>query len=144
METIARTQLVWVRFSTFGFGVGTPFPDQPLLNGCWITGIEAVDANEMEATPDGTPLATNLVPYALSLYDGSDVLHQDVPCTLLQPSLMAGIWKEFVPFVCDWQKSRVIWRGAAAPAEAEAVAFAVHYVLPDELNKGGLRTGLVL
>lgn len=136
MQPLFRTQLVWVRVPANPiFGASYPFPDQPVLQGCYTVGIEAVSADLLTNTPDQTPVTANPEYYSLTLNEGSDARHQDMPVGSLISLLNGGIWKEFTPFVTDWQKSRVTFRSTVAVEEIEAVPFAVYYFTPDDLRR---------
>jgi len=136
MQPIFRTQLVWVRFgaATSGFGSSLPFPDQPNINGCYVVGAESIYDQVLPFTPDQTAVTPNIFDYSVTWNSGSDQLHQDVPCAQLLAQLNGGIWKEYTPFLCDFQKSRVTRRAAAVLAEPESVPFTIYYLKPDDLR----------
>lgn len=100
-----------------------------------MVGAEAITADVLTFTPDNTPVTPTIEDYSVTWNSGADQLHQDVPVAELVASLNGGVWKEYTPFVCDFQKSRVIRRAAAALAETEAVPFTVYYFTPDDLRR---------
>lgn len=136
MQPIFRTQLIWARIApaNSGFGASIPFPDQPILAGCYVVGAESVSVDMLTFTPDQTPVTPTPADYSVSWAEGSDFRHEDVPVTELIAQLNGGVWKEYTPFVCDFQKSRVTRRGTGLLAADEAVAFTIYYFTPDDLR----------
>jgi len=135
MKAIFRLETIWVTFQAgLTAGYELPFQDQPLLNGCYILGIEAFNDTVLELVPDQTVVTTDLSPYLLTLNEGSDERHRLVPCQSLFPPGNGGVWKEFTPFIADWQKSRVKYVGAAAVPALVAVPFTVHYARPEDFE----------
>lgn len=138
MKPIRRSQLIWVRIpaGTTG-GRAIPFPDQPDLKGVMVTGIVALDDAFQTFTPDNVPVigAATSPDYTVTLNDGSDQRHKQIPLRQLATFYNAGIWPEYEPFSMDWQKSRVTYQGAAAIALDVAVPFVVHYYYPETARR---------
>ena len=110
-------------------GAFVRFSDNSILRGKRIVGIEAFDAKQLVNTPDQVPcIAQADIPTAtLVLKEASSDRVDDCPLFTLQVSNTAGIWKEFRPFVGDWQKSGV--RFVANPAATLfTVPFNVYYL----------------
>lgn len=135
MQPIVRSLLVYVRIP-LGTGTGTPiqFPDQPTLNGTFITGIEVYGNNTLLLAPDRTPVVAqaSLPDYALTLFDGSDARHKFMPAVALDTLQQSGIWHEFTPFMVNWQKSQVVYLGAAPTGAEASLPCLVHYFRPED------------
>lgn len=136
MQPIFRSQLVWATLPANSLqpGASFPFPDQPILNGCYIAGIEALNSELLARTPDQLPVNPFYAALTLTLHDGSDKRHDQVPVSLLIPSVNFGVYKEFTPFICDWQKSRVTATSSQAIAQPYSVPFNVYYFRPEDLK----------
>ena len=134
MKPVVRSQLIWVRIpagTTAGRSI--PFPDQPDLKGVMVTAILAMDDSFITFTPDNIPVinAAASPDYTVTLNDGSDARHKQIPIRQLATFYNAGLWTETEPFVLDWQKSRTTYQGAAPVALDSAVPYIVHYFYPD-------------
>lgn len=135
MLPIARSNLVWVKFVAGALTGGSlPFQDQPDLNGNLVTGVELVNATLLALTPDQTAVTTSPQNYSLTLNEGSDARYKDLAGGTLYTFNNAGVWKEFEPFYCDFQKSRTTYRAAAALAADEAVAYQFYYMRPEDVK----------
>jgi len=136
MKVIYRAITVTIRLTTADTMVNTlvPFPDQPALQGAWITGIEALDNYTLFTALDGTPVISladsrNIL---VNLSEGNTVRHRNMNFQQLNPVWMIGPWKELVPFRIDWQKSGIrILNVLSAPLLA--VPFVFHYILPGDV-----------
>ena len=115
------------------FGDSVPFQDQPILNGNYVVGCEAMDDNILQFTPDRTPVTASSASFSVTWFDGSDQRHQDVPVNTLSSSYNAGVYKEYVPFQCDFQKSRVKYMGQGGIGQAQSVPFVIYYMRPEDL-----------
>lgn len=138
MKPVRRSQLIWVRIpSGTTAGRSIPFPDQPDLKGVLVTAILALDDSFQTFTPDNIPViaAASSPYYTVTLNDGSDMRHKQIPIRQLATFYNAGIWTETEPFVMDWQKSRVTFQGAVALAADAAVPFIVHYYYPETARR---------
>lgn len=136
MQPIFRSQLVWVTFPIgTTFGKALPFQDQPVINGNYVVGAEVAPDAVMVLTPDQSPTTATPELYSVTWNDGSDKRHQDVPVNTLFAAFNGGIYKEYVPFLCDFQKSRVIYRGATALEAPEALAFVMYFVRPEDMTE---------
>lgn len=115
------------------FGEAVPFQDQPVINGNYVVGCEAVDEFILTQTPDRTPVTNAAANFTVTWFDGSDQRHQDVPINTLSSVWNAGVFKEYVPFLCDFQKSRVKYNGASGLGSAQSVPFIIYYMRPEDL-----------
>lgn len=130
MRAIPRYKLVYVTIPAGTTAVANiPFPDIPELRDCPIIGLEAYDTNLLTNTPDQVPVIANGDSQSLVvvLKDASNERVQEIPYCTLITYLNAGIWKQFDPFVVNWQSSvlRVLVRPGALPVSA---AFGVFYL----------------
>jgi hypothetical protein len=137
MRAIPRMKLIWATVP-FGTQPGSviPFPNVSELLDAPIVGIEAYDAAFLVATPDLQPnvTAADMPTISVVLKDSSNERVQDIPATTLAPFQIGGIWKQFEPFVVNWQSSFVRVVGAPAAGTAFSVAFGVFY-LPAGTNR---------
>lgn len=82
------------------------FNDQPELVGKRVVGIEVFDETQMTYTVEGIPVisaATSLFA-SLTFKDQTSLERlKDVPLWTLNPVYMAGIYKQFEPFLPNWQ-----------------------------------------
>lgn len=111
-----------------------PFQDQPVINGCWVVGAEMQPVGIQAATPDRDPVTATPALYSVTWNDGSDHRHEDVPVSTLIASFNGGIYKEYIPFRCDFQKSRVTYRGVNPTIAVEAVPFTIYFVRPEDMD----------
>lgn len=136
MLAIPRSQLVWVRFAVATTrGTKLPFQDQPELNGNFVVGIESFNSGQLALVPDSFAVTTSLADWTLTLNEGSDSRFTDMPCTSLNALANGGVYKEFTPFLCDWQKSRVTYYGVDALDAPYAVPFNVYYFRPEDIRE---------
>lgn len=129
MHAINYAKLVWVTVpagTTVGF---VPFPDIPELRTAKIVGIEVYDTSFLANTPDGQPCAAagDLTAGTLVLRENSTERHEQVPLQTLYIANTQGIWKEFTPFVCNWQASGVQFTNNPATATQFTVPFTVFW-----------------
>ena len=114
---VSTTQVVG---ATIGAGTFVPFPDVPeLRSGVSIYGMEAYDATDQSVSPNGFVgliTAADTLLCTLILQEQSTQRVQYVPYRSLIARLNGGIWKEFTPFLCNWQSSGMYFTGAVAAA----------------------------
>lgn len=133
MRPISRSKLVWINVNrAAGAGATVRFADIPELRGKLITGIEFYNDAMLAATPDQQAVITaaDMLLTTLVLKEASSERVQDIPCSTLLPTNTAGIWKELVPFVVNWQSSFVRFSGVVSPPFT--VPFNVFYLGDDE------------
>jgi hypothetical protein len=130
MRLIERSKLVTVNIP-IGTATGAviPFPDIPELRDKRLTGIEFYDDTVLTTSPDqlATLTAAQAAAMTLTLKRNSVEHIQDVPLQTLNSSLLGGIWKEFEPFIPNYQSSFLRNVGAGFGA-AQAVAFNIFYL----------------
>ena len=129
MREIPRFKLVWATLPIAAqTGATIPFPDVPELRGKRIFGVECYAAPYLAATPDLVACSSlaDITKMTLVLRDGIDERVQDIPCATLYPQYVAGIYKQFTPFVVNWQSSFV--RIVQTVTGAQTVAFGVMYL----------------
>lgn len=133
MKALFRTELIYAIFeANVTAGAFVAFPDQPLLDGNYLMGIEAVTADMLIQIPDQIDVTTDLTAWTLSLSEGSDQKFGHNPMAALFPPANGGIWKEFVPFIVNWQRSGVTYVGTAPLDARYAVPFIAHYATPQD------------
>lgn len=103
-------------------GTFVPFPDVPeLRSGVLIYGIEAYTAADQSVSPSGFVPLISLADSLLAtvvLQESSTQRVQWIPYRSLVASQNSGIWKEFTPFLVNWQASGVYFTGIpAAPTQ---------------------------
>lgn len=117
MRPIPKSKLVWVTIPA-GTPPGQiiPFPDVPDLRDKMLLGVEAYNRDLLAATPDGVGVVQTVdLPFvAVTWKDYSFERIQDTPCTTLVPTNIGGLWKQFVPFVPNWQASFIRVTGVPA------------------------------
>lgn len=137
MKPIPRSKLVYLNVqAATAAGATVRFPDISELRTAFITGIEFYDRTMLAATPDQQPviLAADAVGAVLVLKEHSTERVQEIPLTTLLPLLTAGIWKELIPFVVNWQASYV--RFTALPAQtAFTIPFSIFYLAEKEYRR---------
>lgn len=106
--------------ANIGAGTFIPFPDVPeLRSGVSIYGMEAYTAADQTISPNGfVPLITlaDSLLATVILQEQSTQRVQFIPYRSLIPSQNGGIWKEFTPFLCNWQSSGLYFTGSVALA----------------------------
>lgn len=138
MFPIIRSKLVSVTLPVgISRGASIEFTDQPELNGTFITGIESITVDQLSVSPSRNPVvslveASDLV---VTLNDGSDKRHDQVPYLSLNTAQNAGIWHEFKPFPVDWQKSAVSFMNTTPLASTVDAVFVVHYFRPEDIQR---------
>jgi len=129
MQPIPRAQLVYFPL-TVTADAETPFPPaENLIGDVEIIGLGAYSVAQLAATPDGATVvsAADALKLTVTLFSGSDGKFIDIPYSDLIRAINAGLWYEFVPFVCDITKCRVKTNVAATgPVN---VAFLFYYRL---------------
>lgn len=99
------------------------------MRGKRITGIEAFRVTALAFTPDQQPViaAVDVIQCMLTLKEASTDRQEQMPLFALEVQNTAGIWKEFRPFVPDWQKSFIQFAGLPT-ATLFTVPFLVYYL----------------
>ena len=133
MKAIERSKLVELRVNVGIARGGTPgFNLERELIGKLITGIELVTSTQLVTSPNGEPVvtggeSTNML---LTLLEDSNKRHDQIPLPMLNPALTGGIWKEFVPFVCNVQGSYITLSAVVGNVAPIIVPFMWHYMDP--------------
>lgn len=134
MGPITRAELIWILVPAGGGGAGSSlsFPQQPNLDGCIVTGIEAYDDSMISFTPDRTAViaAAERVGVVVTLQENADQVVKQAPLTSLEAQRNAGVWKELSGIFVDWQKSGVDF--TAAVTASRAIPFLVYYLRPED------------
>lgn len=116
MRAIPNFQLVWATLPVnVQQGATVQFPDVPELRGRKIIAVEFYDETFLTNTPDLVACVGpgDMAGLTVVLKDASSERIQDIPVTTLQPTFIAGIYKQVVPFSVNWQSSFVRVVGAA-------------------------------
>ena len=112
-------------------GSFVPFPDVPeLRSGVLIHGAEAYTASDATNSPNGfVPLITlaDSLLATIVLQEKSTQRVQWIPYRSLVASQNGGIWKEFTPFLCNWQSSGIYFTGAVAAATVFCGSLGIFY-----------------
>lgn len=130
MQPIPRSKLVWINLPAGATAGAAPkFPNIPELVGKTIIGIEFYDITILSATPDQTQVISAADSLGVTLVLKEDSLQriEQIPVATLLPTNNAGIWKEFTPFIVNWQSS-FVQLNATPGVSSTAVPFNVFYV----------------
>ena len=82
---------------------GTVIGDQANIRGKKVTGIIALAGN----SPHGLPLVAPAAAYITLQSANGQLIHEDLPMSILQPSANGGLIQELGDNLIDWTKSSV-------------------------------------
>lgn len=121
MKPITRSLLVESNVVPAAAQAGTFifFPDIPeLRGGVLIEGVEVYTTDELSFGPSQIANVSpgDALVCLLSLNELSTQRHKQVPLYSFISTTNAGIWKEFDPFLCNWQASGIQLVNATAGA----------------------------
>jgi len=110
MKPILRSYLTEVNLggSTPGNGQNINIQDYPQLRDIMVTGVEAFDSAEVSLSPSGKTVVSTLTGITLTLLDkfNMEVVYQ-YPAFDLNPTNVAGFYRDFVPFPLQLTKSYI-------------------------------------
>lgn len=138
MKPIVRSYLCEINLGTTvpGQGQNINFQDYPQLRDIVITGICSFDVNQVAVSPAGKTVVPGLTGIALTLKDkyNMDMIYQ-YPTYDLQPSLVNGYYRDFVPFELQLTKSYISILGTSGFVGGESIVFNIFYVPTKEWSK---------
>lgn len=108
MKPISRYKQVFVRLTAGTVaGATVPFPLVEELRDKRVTAIEFYNITMLAATQDQQPVITaaDAVGCEVVFKEHSTERVQSIPLATLLPTNIGGIYKQFVPFVINWQSS---------------------------------------
>lgn len=129
MLPIYRSILVQVQCNATQGGE-VEFPDvSELRQGVEVMGIEAYNNVDLTTAPNGRAVITpaDALLCTVVLTDASEQMIRNIPHSTLIPRLQGGIWKEFVPFLVNFQRSRLVFSTPAALGNVFTAPFTVYY-----------------
>ena len=110
MKPIVRSYLAEINLgnSTPGQGQNINFQDYPQLRDIYITGITTFEDAQVAVSPTGKTVVPSLTGITVSLKDiyNMDMVFQ-YPAYDLQPSLVNGYYRDFIPFKLQLTKSYI-------------------------------------
>lgn len=140
-----RTVLTWVNFTgdpaAIAAGLFIPFGDIAELRGNYIVGVEYVSTNSLNNFPSGEANLGAPQDSLLTLSDQESAIARDIPCATLDPTLQAGMFKQFHPFRIEMPRSGVRFNTVLAP-ENICAAFLFHYLRPEDMQAEPLAASL--
>jgi hypothetical protein len=145
MRPILRSYLIEVNLgaSAPGAGQNINIQDYPQLRDVYITGIEAFNADQIAKSPAGKTVVAVNTGITLTLMDkyNMEMMFQ-YPTADLNPGIVAGFYRDIVPFYLQLTKSYITVLSAAGLNANESVIFNVFYIQAKEYEKyksGNLR-----
>lgn len=129
MKPIVRSILVNVQ-CVAGQAGSVKFPDvAELREGVEVVGMEAYNVVDLTNTPDGAVVisAADALLCTVTLTDKSELRVRNIPHSTLIPRINGGIWKEFAPFLVNFQRSTLTFGAAAAAGAAFSAPFTIYY-----------------
>jgi hypothetical protein len=138
MKPIVRSYLVEVNLgnSAPGSGQNINFQDYPQLRDIYITGITSFENNQVTISPSGKAVVTALTGITVSLKDiyNMDMIYQ-YPTYDLQPSLVNGYYRDFLPFKLQLTKSYITILDPIGLAANQSILFNIFYISTKDYNK---------
>lgn len=141
-----RTVLTWVNFTgdpaAVAAGIFIPFRDIAELRGNYVVGVEYVNsADGLGNFPSGEANLGAPQNALLTLSDQESAVVRDMPCATLDPTLQAGMFKQFHPFRIEMPRSGVRFNDNLDPTELCA-GFLFHYFRPEDMQVEPLAASL--
>ncbi len=110
MKPIVRSYLAEVNLGTTipGNGQNINIQDYPQLRDVIITGVQVFSSNQVAISPQGKAVVTTLSGIVLTLMDkfNMEMIYQ-YPTSDLNPALISGFYRDFVPFELQLTKSYI-------------------------------------
>jgi len=145
MKPILRSYLIEVNLGSTAPGAGQNInvQDYPQLRDVYITGIEAFNADQITKSPAGKTVVASNTGITLTLMDkyNMEMMFQ-YPTSDLNPGIVAGFYRDIVPFYLQLTKSYITILNASGLNANESVIFNVFYIQAKEYEKyksGNLR-----
>lgn len=138
MKPIVRSYLAEINLgnSTPGQGQNINFQDYPQLRDIYITGITTFEDAQVAVSPTGKTVVPSLTGITVSLKDiyNMDMVFQ-YPAYDLQPSLVNGYYRDFIPFKLQLTKSYITILDPTGLSANESVLFNIFYISTKDYNK---------
>jgi hypothetical protein len=138
MKPIVRSYLAEVNLgnSIPGQGQNINFQDYPQLRDIYITGITSFENDQVTISPSGKAVVPALTGITVSLKDiyNMDMIYQ-YPTYDLQPSLVNGYYRDFLPFKLQLTKSYITILDPIGLAANQSILFNIFYVSTKDYNK---------
>ncbi len=96
---LIKSSLILVAATATGTSIG----DQANIRGKKVSGIIALSGS----APNGTALVAPSAAYITLQNAAGQIIHEDLPMSILQPSANGGLIQEFGDQLVDWTKSSV-------------------------------------
>jgi len=137
MKPIVRSYLCEINLGTTapGQGQNLNFQDYPQLRDIYITGITTFEDAQVAVSPSGKTVVPSLTGITVSLKDiyNMDMIFQ-YPAYDLQPSLVNGYYRDFIPFKLQLTKSYVTILDPTGLLANQSILFNIFYIPAKEFN----------
>ena len=131
MKPILRSYLTEVNLGATlpGNGQNINIQDYPQLRDIMITGVEVFDSGEVSLSPSGKAIVPTLTGITLTLLDkfNMEIVYQ-YPTFDLNPTNVAGFYRDFVPFPLQLTKSYITVLNNAGLAANQSVILNFFYI----------------
>jgi hypothetical protein len=138
MKPIVRSYLAEVNLGNTapGNGQNINFQDYPQLRDIYITGITSFEDAQVATSPSGKTIVSSLTGISVSLKDiyNMDMIFQ-YPTYDLQPSLVNGYYRDFLPFRLQLTKSYITILNNTGLSANNSVLFNIFYIPAKEYKK---------
>ncbi len=138
MKPILRSYLTEVNLGATlpGNGQNINIQDYPQLRDILITGVEVFDSGEVSLSPSGKTVVPTLTGITLTLLDkfNMEVVYQ-YPTFDLNPTNVAGFYRDFVPFPLQLTKSYITVLNNAGLAANQSVILNFFYITKKDFLK---------
>ena len=138
MKPILRSYLTEVNLGATlpGNGQNINIQDYPQLRDIMITGVEVFDSGEVTLSPSGKAVVPTLTGITLTLLDkfNMEIVYQ-YPTFDLNPTNVAGFYRDFVPFPLQLTKSYITVLNNAGLAANQSVILNFFYITKKDFLK---------
>jgi len=138
MKPILRSYLTEVNLGATlpGNGQNINIQDYPQLRDIMITGVEVFDSGEVTLSPSGKTVVPTLTGITLTLLDkfNMEIVYQ-YPTFDLNPTNVAGFYRDFVPFPLQLTKSYITVLNNAGLAANQSVILNFFYITKKDFLK---------
>jgi hypothetical protein len=138
MRPILRSYLIEVNLGATvpGAGQNINIQDYPQLRDVYITGIEAFNFDQISVSPAGKNVVPTNTGITLTLMDkfNMEMMFQ-YPTSDLNPGVVAGFYRDIVPFYLQLTKSYITILNNATLTANESVIFNVFYIQAKDYEK---------
>jgi hypothetical protein len=138
MKPILRSYLTEVNLGATlpGNGQNINIQDYPQLRDIMITGVEVFDSGEVSLSPSGKAVVPTLTGITLTLLDkfNMEIVYQ-YPTFDLNPTNVAGFYRDFVPFPLQLTKSYITVLNNAGLAANQSVILNFFYITKKDFLK---------